>query len=306
MSRRAQSEAVGTVLMAGIAVVVVAGLVVTGSSIVDDAQRDAPSAAFAVAANGSTVQLTHESGEALDVADVEVVFRGRGASTTRRVGLAAFDERGDGDGRVTAGESFATTNPLVSSPVTIRVVHRPSELVLVRRTLELAPGGLNFGSSSTAPRDSAINRNSSSATIAVEDGGSSVNATGNGWWEVPYDYNVTPDTMLSFTFRSAVQCEIHGIGLETDDRQTEGRVVRVYGTQSWGEPVDQFAGQSTYSGSGTTSYTVPIGELYEDNGYLSPGNPDRVNKILFVNDCDSGPTDAVNSEFENVRVYESS
>lgn len=302
MRDRAQSETVGTVLLVGVVILVVGGLFVTGSSVVEDAQRDAPSAAMVVEANGSTVTVTHESGDALDVADLEAVFAADGTDQAQRLPLSAFATGGPSDGRLTAGETVSTTNPLATGEVTVRIVHTPSEVVLSKRSLSLAPGGVNFAAAASRPRDSAINRNSSSASIDVEDAGTTVNATGNGWWEVPYNYTVTPDTMLSFSFQSSQACEIHGIGLENDNTQTEGRVVRVYGDQNWGVPVDRFDGQSTYSGSGTTRYTVPIGQLYQSNGYLS-GGTGRVDKLLFVNDCDSGPS-SVNSRFENVRVYE--
>lgn len=229
LRERGQTQTIGSVLLVGIVVVVAGGLYVTGSSVVDDAQRQGPSAAFTVGAAGSIVQLTHESGDQLTVSDVVVVFAGTDSSRTRRVDLSAFADRGNGDGRMTAGESFTTTNPLPTGAVTVRVVHRPSELVLAKRSLSVDPGVLDFAASATSPTATSINRDSPSATIAVEDGGTTANATGNGWWVVPYSYNVTPDTMLSFTFSSQRRCEIHGIGLEDDDRQTSGRVVQVYG-----------------------------------------------------------------------------
>jgi len=302
MRGRGQSEAVGTVLMAGIAVVVVAGLVVTGSSVVNDAQRDAPSAALDVRANGTSLSVTHTSGDALAADEVTAVLTGDGS--TRRLQLSAFDERGDGDARVVSGETFRTTYTPPSTSFTLRLVHGPSELVIAERALSVARPGIDFSAGgSHSPSQTPYNVNDPSGSVTVTDGGSTVKMEGNRWAEVDYSYTITPETVLSFTFESDNECEIHAIGFA--DSQNERRMVRVFGTQNWGTRVDTFAGQQYYDpADGRVDYTVPIGQLYDSNGQLGGDDELDANHVVFVNDCDGGG--AVDSRFGTVRVYESS
>jgi FlaG/FlaF family flagellin (archaellin) len=213
MRRRAQSSAVGTILLVGIAVVVVGRLVVTGSDVVDDAQRDGPSAAVDVRANATTLSVTHESGDPLPLGETTVVLSGGGS--TRRLPLAAFDGD-DGDGRATAGETLSTSYALPARSVTVRLVHGPSDLVVVERALStVSPPGVapNFSAGVDAyPLQSGQDGGGS---FAVASNGT-IRAEGNSWKTVPIDGEVTPDTYLTFEFRSSVEGDVHAIGVDSD------------------------------------------------------------------------------------------
>ncbi len=127
-------------------------------------------------------------------------------------------------------------------------------------------------------------------SVGVEDGGSTLHMTGNGWKSVDFDYEVTPDTVLEFDFMSTAQGEIHGIGFDSDVTIGADSTFQLYGTQDWGN--DDF---SDYSGSEGQwkHYSIPVGDFYT-------GDFDR---LFFVNDHDvSSPTGE--SFFSNIRVHE--
>jgi FlaG/FlaF family flagellin (archaellin) len=300
MRPRAQSEAIGTILLVGIAVIVVGGLLVTGSGVVDDAQRRGPSAAVSTAANGTTLAVTHESGDAVTADEVVAVLTGDDG-TVRRIRLSDFDAPGDGDGRLTSGETFATGYSPPSTSFSLRLVHEPSELVIAERALTVDLVGLDFSSSGGDAGNTTINGGSTEGTTTVTDGGRTVEITGNQWAQSSATYTVTPDTELSFTFESTDTCEIHAIGFA--NRQNQDRMVYVSGTQGWGTNVTTFGEPFYRAGDGPVRYTVPIGQRYDDTGQLSGGS--LTAKLTFTNDCDAGGSGSVNSRFSNVRVYES-
>ena len=114
--------------------------------------------------------------------------------------------------------------------------------------------------------------------------------TGNNWQSVPFDYQVTEDTVLEFEFSSNVEAEIHGIALENNNRISADRTFNVYGTQAWG------LRPTRYSGNGEPqTITIAVGEFFQGS----------VNRLVFLVDNDTNITGA-NSVFNNVRVYESS
>ncbi len=61
---------------------------------------------------------------------------------------------------------------------------------------------------------------------------------GNTWKQVVLNapYTVTADTVLTVTFSSGAQGEIHGIGFDTDNGISANRTFQLYGTQTWGHP----------------------------------------------------------------------
>lgn len=124
----------------------------------------------------------------------------------------------------------------------------------------------------------------------VEDGGATLHLAGNTWKQIKFPYDITPDTILEFDFRSPKQGEIHGIGFDTNLFPTRRFTFQLYGTQSRGW--DQFR---DYDGSqsGWQHYRIPIGEFYTGS----------FKHLFFINDHDVRHPDA-ESYFSNVKVYE--
>ena len=136
-----------------------------------------------------------------------------------------------------------------------------------------------------------------SGGASVQDGGASLYLEGNTWKiGLGQTYTITPNTMLSFTFESSSEGEIHGIGFdESGVPHDQTRVFRLYGRQdgvrdsAWG--IADFA---TYTGPGPEPFVIPVGQYYTGTGL----------HLVFVNDDDTGPG-TNNSRFTDVKIYES-
>ncbi len=122
---------------------------------------------------------------------------------------------------------------------------------------------------------------------AVEDGGATLQLTGNHWKKIDYSYTITANTILEFDFWSSVQGEIQGIGFDTDDVVSSETAFQLYGTQTWG-----LQDHNDYVGPGVKHYVIPVGEFFTGD----------MSRLVFVNDDDAG--DAGVSYFSNVKVYE--
>lgn len=120
----------------------------------------------------------------------------------------------------------------------------------------------------------------------------SVRMEGNGWRKLQVNHTITPETMLSFEFRSDTEGEIHSIGFDNDnsigqgDRRTS---FQLFGVQNWGNrDFETYMAQS-----GWQSFKIPVGEyLSGEMAFLTLGN-----------DQDIANPDA-NSEFRNIMLYE--
>lgn len=113
--------------------------------------------------------------------------------------------------------------------------------------------------------------------------------TGNNWQSVPFDYQVTENTVLEFEFSSDVEGEIHGIALENDNRFSSNRTFNIYGTQNWG------LRPTRYTGNGEPQIiTISVGEFIQGS----------VNRLVFLVDNDTN-IPGTNSVFKNVRIFES-
>ncbi|WP_103866206.1 trypsin-like peptidase domain-containing protein [Aquimarina sp. I32.4] len=125
--------------------------------------------------------------------------------------------------------------------------------------------------------------------FSVQSGGNSLSLQNNTWKYISMNYNVTANTVIEFQFSSSSQGEIHAVGFENDNALTPSRYFRVYGTQNYG-----VGNYDNYSGSGTKTYTIPVGNFYT-------GAMDR---LVFINDNDVGSGNS--SIFSNVKIYEGS
>ncbi|KAA5543103.1 tandem-95 repeat protein [Roseiconus nitratireducens] len=125
---------------------------------------------------------------------------------------------------------------------------------------------------------------------AVEDGGYTLHLTGNTWKQIRYSYQVTPDTILEFDFRSPSEGEIHTIGFDQDLGLSEQQGLTLYGTQAWG--IRDFRDYRS-SAPGWKHYQIPVGQYYTG----------AFDTLFFGNDHDVSGADG-ESFFANVRVYE--
>jgi len=128
----------------------------------------------------------------------------------------------------------------------------------------------------------------SAGDFSIANSGEALSLVNNTWKYIPINYTVTSNTVIAFDFSSTSQGEIHAIGFENNNTLTASQYFKVHGTQNYG--ITNF---DNYS-SGTTSYTIPVGNFYT-------GAMDR---LVFINDNDTGSGNT--SIFSNVRIYEGS
>lgn len=125
--------------------------------------------------------------------------------------------------------------------------------------------------------------------MQVLQGGDVLYMENNAWKAIEYPYVITPQTWVSFWFRSTRRGEVHAIGFDDNLVISSQLTFRVYGTQRWG--ISDFA---NYSGSGDWEYyEIPIGQYYTGAA-----------RYLFMTaDHDVGTRDG-NSYFRGVTLSE--
>ncbi|WP_298238265.1 sulfatase-like hydrolase/transferase [uncultured Algibacter sp.] len=129
----------------------------------------------------------------------------------------------------------------------------------------------------------------SEGSFTVSNDGSTLDIIGNRWIRTQNTYTITANTILEFEYKSTQNGEIHAIGFDEDNSQSSNRVFGVYGTDSFGIPVNDF-----YSEEGEYQfYSIPVGEYYTGINM----------NLVFVNDNDiSNPQNT--SSYKNIKIYE--
>ncbi|GAA0853767.1 M12 family metallo-peptidase [Aliiglaciecola litoralis] len=125
-------------------------------------------------------------------------------------------------------------------------------------------------------------------TYAITNSGAGIRLVGNRWKKVDFDYQITPNTVLEFDFKSTKKGEVHAIGFDTDDAFEQARSFMLFGTQPWG--IQDF----TYNSLNQTQhFVIPVGEYYQG----------IVSNMYFImdNDIFYPRSDA---EFSYIQVYE--
>jgi|GEM_PF-332912 len=126
-------------------------------------------------------------------------------------------------------------------------------------------------------------------TATLQNGGTEVLITGNGWKAIDVSYNFTASTVLTFEFRSTTQGEIHEVGFDNDLIFDAPHRIVIYGNQG-------FAGtfsNPTYTGSGNwETFTIPI------NGQITG----TFQYVVLTADDDA--TGNGISEFRNIQLFE--
>lgn len=130
------------------------------------------------------------------------------------------------------------------------------------------------------------------AVATVEDAGKALRIVGNGWKKIAFaqPLSVTSGTVIEFDFMSSAEGEIHGIGFDTDDDQSENLTFQLYGTQSWSiQDVNDYQ-----DGDGVKHYAIPVGRFFTGD----------MDFLTFVNDHDV-PAPTGESYFANIVIYDS-
>jgi hypothetical protein len=113
--------------------------------------------------------------------------------------------------------------------------------------------------------------------------------TGNSWYKLPVQYDVKPNTTLSFDIKVVGDVEIAGIALEINNTQTESAIFRLAGSQKYGNDVSHLL-----TGDSFTSVTLEVGKYdFEDIKYLV---------FILDNDIDEAKNNA-EVYFENIRFH---
>lgn len=302
MSSRAQSSTLGTMLLVGLVVVGVSLAAVFGGGILlsGGANTAKPSVAVSAevtdAGGGEKLVVTHVDGDSLDPETTTVVVVDGGSSG--RVPLSSFALSGTGDGSFDPGDSASLTRDFQGGAVELRLVDEGSQTLLQTLSVSVPGGAVPTVDFSTVSLDPHAGGQSSgdAGGVTVEDGGTTVNMTGNWWRTVPLDETVTEDTVLTFEFKSTSEGDIHAIGLENDGGQSSDLMFRLFGTQNWGR--DGFDDYET--DDGWKRYTIPVGELYADDGK----DLSSFDRLAFVMDCEPNHCDgSSDAKFRNVRVH---
>ncbi len=129
-------------------------------------------------------------------------------------------------------------------------------------------------------------------TATIQDNQTTIFLDGNAWKALPFNYNITANTVIQFDFKSSVEGELHTIGLTNDIVNINtNHIFKLYGTQGSNNGITDF---NNYNGSGNyQSYSIPIGQYYTG----------QMDYLTFSMDNDANPN-VGNSYFSNICVFE--
>lgn len=123
-----QSHTIGVVLLTGVVVVLVGA-----SSVIVLHQMggtDEPLLDASISITDESLEITHGGGDSIERADLFVLVRTDGGTDRYRFELGSIV--GDADGRFEPSERVRLEHGRPPGPVTVLVVHRPSNTVLAR------------------------------------------------------------------------------------------------------------------------------------------------------------------------------
>lgn len=128
--------------------------------------------------------------------------------------------------------------------------------------------------------------------VNVSANGKRLQLVGNRVRAIPFNYEVTKNTRISFGFVSSVEGEIHAIGLDNDLNISRSRTFQLYGTQTYGLQSHRINSDTTGSRI-VKQFDIPIGEFYVGS----------MRYLFLIMDHDVSNPDG-ESIFRNIRVYE--
>ena len=128
----------------------------------------------------------------------------------------------------------------------------------------------------------------------VVTGNNQVSFSGNLWKRMAFNYTITPDTVMTFDYRSTLIPEVSTIGFDNDTNfGNDNTRFWIYGTQTSGITYAAPFPTYDYSGSGAwETIEIPVGTFF--TGSFS--------YINFVNDDDGAPLG--NSAYRNIILRE--
>lgn len=133
---RGQSEVVGTVVLTG---VIVAGLTVFGvlalGTFADATASNEPRLALEPGVNATALTLVHGGGSPVRTDRLEVVLRGDGEEVSYAVDESTVE--GNGNGLFEPGERSTRAHGLESGPVTVVVVDRGANRVVLNAEVRI-------------------------------------------------------------------------------------------------------------------------------------------------------------------------
>lgn len=133
------------------------------------------------------------------------------------------------------------------------------------------------------------NQDSSKAYEISEDG-LQITLSGNTWKSVPYNYTVNPDTIVEFDIAHNGIGEIIGLAFETDNKLTNSRLFKFFGTQNW-----QNNGPATTFIDEPETLTLNLGQFIAG----------PINRLVFAMDYDDAHGAVVPSAtFGNIKIYD--
>ena len=127
--------------------------------------------------------------------------------------------------------------------------------------------------------------------FSLLDEGDTLHMFGNSWRAIPFEYAISPKSVLIFEFKSdgINEAEINGIGLsQVLESISKERTFKIHGTQNWG--IQSF--DDNYFGNDFIEFILPIGEFYT--------GPAKY--LFFLNDGDKVKNTSV--FYRNVKVCE--
>jgi hypothetical protein len=125
---------------------------------------------------------------------------------------------------------------------------------------------------------------------AIQEGGTAIFLEDNSLKYIPINYDVTPNTNLSFEFRSTDQGSIHAIAVETNNSLTLPALFKLHGTLNNPQVISDF---DNYSGTSYQSYVIPVGTYFTGND---------LDLVVLSANVNGSPGN--NSYFRNIRLYE--
>lgn len=133
------------------------------------------------------------------------------------------------------------------------------------------------------------NQDQGSATFS----NNGITLTGNSWKGIDIDYRVTPNTTVSFEFKSNTQGEEHAIGFDNNLSVSNHLRARLYGTQKDVNIEGRF---DTYHTNGAFSrFIAPIGKSIANQPF---------NASYLVVNADDDATAQGDSTFQNISIFE--
>ncbi|WP_181687060.1 type IV pilin [Halorhabdus salina] len=276
---------VANVLLVAIAIALGITVSIFALGLAEPFQAEPPIASFETdytADNGLVIR--HQNGDTIDVDRLSVRLDGRSYP------LSAFVA----DQRLAAGTQIGPLYPAASQDAQLVWEQGDTSSLVYTATPPregTVPAYLRFDATTVRSYGGGQDAD---AEFTSTMGEREVTLKNNTWKLLDFEYNVTAQTVLEFDFRATNAGEIHGIGFETDDSISSNRIFTLLGSQPWGIEYGEYE-----TGDGWVHYEIPVGELYDRS--LHGQTP----SLALVNDVDNETKRPSNSQFRNIRAYES-